>query len=86
MRLRGVFLIICVGGRSALQFIKARILFILKLLREFLPLSDPFPKVWQKGFKIINRLHLSNHTWPECSVLYNPNREGLENVKQIISD
>ena len=77
----------------------------LKLLKKPLPLSDPFPEVWQKVSKIIgkskicniyerclssvyfvDRLHISNHTRAECSVLYNPNREGLENVNTMICE
>jgi len=43
----------------------------LKLLRNLLPLAEPFPPIWLKVKKIIDDLHIKNHK-PPCDVTYSP--------------
>ena len=47
----------------------------LKLLRMDLPLPSPFQTVWKDIVKIIDPLHLKNHSRNKnCAVLYNPDQ------------
>ena len=47
----------------------------LKLLQGLLPLPKPFPSIWQDVGKIIDPLHLKNHSKnKDCAVRYNPDR------------
>ena len=43
----------------------------LILLRNLLPLAEPFPPIWLKVKKIIDDLHIKNHK-PPCDVTYSP--------------
>ena len=44
----------------------------LKLLKNYLPLDGPVSKIWLSINKVIDPLHLKNHTRPECEQTYNP--------------
>ena len=44
----------------------------LKLLKNCLPLDGPVSKIWLSINKVIDPLHLKNHTRPECEQNYNP--------------
>ena len=47
----------------------------LKLLRDKLALEPPFDIVWNKINKIIDPLHLRNHTRNKCKSYYNPAKD-----------
>lgn len=44
----------------------------LKVAREDLPLDAPYDKMWKKVTKIIDSLHIKNHTDSRCIELYHP--------------
>ena len=44
----------------------------LKLLRDALPLAQPFSDIWLKIRKCIDDLHIKNHKAP-CDTVYSPN-------------
>ena len=46
----------------------------LKLLNEPLSLEFPYSDMWQKINKIIDPLHIKNHSREKCQELYNPER------------
>ena len=46
----------------------------LKLLHVKLNLTEPFCNMWQKINKVIDDLHIRNHTRPSCKTLYNPDQ------------
>ena len=46
----------------------------MKLLRDKLALEPPFDIVWNKINKIIDPLHLRNHTRSKCKSDYNPEK------------
>ena len=46
----------------------------LKLLHVKLNLTEPFCDMWQKINKVIDDLHIRNHTRPSCKTLYNPDQ------------
>ena len=46
----------------------------LKLFRHNLDLPAPYDKVWLEINKVIDPLHIKNHTRPKCKELYNPEK------------
>ena len=46
----------------------------LNLLNKPLALSEPYKNMWQKIQKVIDPLHIKNHTRKQCKTLYNPQK------------
>ena len=46
----------------------------LKLLAKKLDLPVPFDEIWLKINKVIDPLHIKNHSQPKCKELYNPEK------------
>ena len=46
----------------------------LKLLAKKLDLPVPFDEIWLKINKVIDPLHIKNHSRPKCKELYNPEK------------
>ena len=46
----------------------------LKLLNKPLALPEPYNNMWQKIQKVIDPLHIKNHTRKQCQILYNPQK------------
>ncbi|KAJ7318658.1 hypothetical protein OS493_037446 [Desmophyllum pertusum] len=44
----------------------------MKLAKCDLPFQEPFDKMWQNVVKVIDRLHIRNHTDKKCQTVYNP--------------
>jgi hypothetical protein len=46
----------------------------MKLLAKKLALPEPFDNVWLAINKVIDPLHIKNHTRTKCKTLYNPEK------------
>lgn len=53
----------------------------LKILNQPLSLPEPYNKMWSKINKVIDPLHIKNHTRGQCKILYDPKNVTLKYPK-----